>query len=130
MPDAETASILMINGVEAPTPADFLPTYSDQDSENSKRSETAVLTREIVRTNLRSHSFRWKLQTPDMRKLLNMVLPARLTVRFFDLYAPADSPYTEFIGYASPTRTVKLLKWEPNAPEQSWWEIQLDFIEY
>lgn len=125
-----TASILQIDGVEAPTPYDFAPTYSDYDSEGSSRSETAVLNREIVRTNLQSHAFYWRLQTPDMRKLLQMVKPPSLTVRYFDLYADAATQYTEFTGYASPTRSISLVKWEPTDPEQSWWEIKLEFIEY
>lgn len=127
---SDTASILMIDGAEAPTPYDFTLTYSDYDSENSTRSETAVLNREVVRTDLRSHPFHWRLQTPDMRKLLQMVKPKVITVKCFDLNQDADTQYSEFKCYAGATRTVKLLYWNRDDPEKSWWEIQLDFIEY
>lgn len=123
-------SIMKIDGVEAPAPSDFSPTYSTYDSKNSKRSETLKLNREVVRRDLRSHTFSWKLKTPDARKLLSMVAPDVITVSCFDLLKPADDPYSEYQCYADTTRTVKLIHWDRNDPENSWWEIKLDFIEY
>lgn len=124
------ASIFMIDGVEAPTPSNFTPVYSDYDSDSAGRSETMVMNRDIIRTNLKSPKYEWKLQTPEMRKLLKLVQPEKITVRIYDLYAEAENPYTEYDCYCSTTRTVTLLKWNPADPEQSWWQIQLEFIEY
>lgn len=125
-----TASIFMIDGVEAPTPSNFNPVYSDYDSSNAGRSETMVMNRDVVRTNLKSPKYEWKLKTPDMRKLLKMVQPEKITVRVFDLYADVATPYTEYECYCSPTRNITLLKWDPVNPEESWWQVQLEFIEY
>ncbi len=127
---SETASILKIDGVEAPTPYNFGLTYSDYDSKNSSRSETWVLNREIIRTDLKSHAFYFRLKTPEMRQLIKMIKPAKITVSFFDLNASAESPYTEFVGYADPTRKVQLLHWNSEDPEESWWELDTSFIEY
>ena len=123
-------SIFMINGEEAPTPSNFNPVYSDYDSNNAGRSETMVMNRDVVRTNLKSPKYEWKLKTPDMRKLLKMVEPERITVRIFDLYKEASDPYSEYECYCSPTRNITSLKWDPVNPEESWWQVQLEFIEY
>lgn len=130
MDDNNYASILQIDGVEAPVPCDFNPNYSDYDSESSGRSETFVLMRDVVRTNLRAVSFTWRLKSPEMRKLLEMISPKEVIVRFYDLYQPAITPYSEFAAYAETTRDIKLLNWQPNNPEESWWELEISFIEY
>mgnify|MGYP006914182455 FL=1 len=109
---ANNHSIIKIDGVEMPTPSDFSPTSSDYDSKNSGRSESMEMTRDIIRRNVRTATFTWKLQTPDMRKVWNAVLPEKLSLTFFDLGQPADTQYSTMSCYADPSRKPKLLKWE------------------
>lgn len=132
MNDTESSfdSILQIDGEETPVPCDFNPNYSDYDSESSGRSETFVLMRDVVRTNLRAVSFKWRLKSPEMRRLLEMISPKEVTVRFYDPYQPASAPYSEFTAYAEATRDIKLLDWQPENPEESWWELEISFVEY
>ena len=112
---ANNQSIIKIDGVEMPTPSDFSPTSSDYDSKNSGRSESMEMTRDII---------------PDMRKVWNAVLPEKLSLTFFDLGQPADTQYSTMSCYADPSRKPKILKWEPQNPEESWWEFTTTFTEY
>lgn len=126
----KTCSIITIDGVEMPTPSVFSPTSSDYDSKNSGRSESMFMTRDIIRKDVRTASFTWRLKSPDMRKVWNAILPAEIEVRFFDLAQPADVQYSTMKCYADPTRKPQLLKWDPYDPEESWWELSTTFTEY
>ena len=127
---AKTYSIVKIDGVEMPAPSDFSPTSDDYDSKSAGRSENMFMTRDIIRSNVRTASFTWKLQTPDMRKVWNAVLSPKIKVTFFDLAQPADTQYSTMDCYADPSRKPKLLKWDPDDPEKSWWEFTTTFTEY
>lgn len=123
-------SIVQIDGVEMPTPSDFDPTSSDYDSKNSGRSESMYMTRDIVRSNVRTATFTWKVQTPDLRTVWNAAKKPKVTLRFFDIDQPAVVQYSTMTCYGDPSRKPKLLKWDNDDPERSWWEFTVKFTEY
>ena len=126
----EYASIIKIDGVEMPVPSKFAPVYKDYDSKSSGRSESMVMARDIVREDVRAITFTWRVQTPDLRRIISAIKPDEVQVEFFDINQPADVQYSTVRCYADPTREPTLLQWEPYDPEQSWWEITVKFVEY
>lgn len=125
-----SASIIKIDGVEMPPPSEFSLTSSDYDGSNAGRSESMAMIRDIVRQNVRTASFTWRLQTADMRKVWNAACKLRVKLRFFDLGQPADVQYSTMDCYADPSRKPRILKWDANDPEQTWWEYSTTFTEY
>ncbi len=129
MPD-EYASIIKINGIEMPPPSEFDPEYNDYDSQSAGRSETMVMTRDIIRTDVRTVMCTWKLQTPEMRALIAVIKQPSVELSFFDLNQSAAVQYSTMTCYGEPTRKPKCLKWDPYNPERSWWSISIKFTEY
>lgn len=123
-------SIAKIDGVEVPAPSDFTPLYEDYDSESSGRSETWIMTRDIVRRNVRQMSYTWRVKTPELRKLIAMIEPASVELEFFDVSGTVANSYSRMTCYATPKREPKLLYWNRHDPEESWWEITVQFTEY
>lgn len=127
---AEYASIIKIDGAEMPVPSDFEPQYKDYDSANSGRSEDMSMTRDVIRTDVHGITYTWRVQTADLRTIINAIKPAAVQVTFFDVNQPKETQYSTIKCYADPTREPKLLKWDPYDPEKSWWEITAKFVEY
>lgn len=125
-----SASIIKIDGAEMPPPCEYSPTSSDYDGSNAGRSESMTMIRDVVRQNVRTASFTWRLQTPDMRTVWNAASKLRVKLRFFDLSQPADTQYSTMDCYADPSRKPKIIKWDPDDPEKTWWEYSTTFTEY
>lgn len=120
---------LIINDELAPTPkypGGFTPVYSVFDSPNSKRNEVAVLKRERIRKNVVSPKFAWRIQTEQLHKLLNMLDPDSLNVKFYD---PKMMTMHEFTGYAQATLQPTLAL-PGKTYEDCWWDFECSFIEY
>lgn len=117
---------LIINDEPAPTPNKFTPVYSDFDTPNSKRNEVAVLKRECIRQNVVSPKFTWRIQTEQLSKLLKMIKPVSLNVKFYD---PMTKTMHEFIGYAQATRQPSLVL-QGKTYADCWWDFECSFIEY
>lgn len=120
---------LMINDVPAPEPkypGGYSPVYSDFDSNDSKRNEVGTLHRQVIRTDVVSPKFSWRIQTAALNKLLNMIKPAKLNVKIYD---PMRLGFREFVGYAQATRQPSLLL-PGKTYEDCWWDFECSFIEY
>ena len=129
--EENTASIIMVDGTELPTPYAFGPVYKDYDSKNSGRSEDIAMTRDIVRTDVRSMAFSWRgLTTPELRQIISAIKKPRVKLTFFDINQPADVQYSTMSCYADPTREPKLTRWDKDDPERSVWEFSTTFVEY
>ena len=117
---------LVIDDEPAPTPKGFTPVYSDFDSKNSQRNEVAKLRRECIRKGVVSPKFTWRIQTKDLNKLLNMIVPTKLAVKFYD---PMTRQMHEFTGYAQATRQPSLVL-QGEKYDDCWWDFECSFIEY
>ena len=120
---------LMINNQSTPQPrypGGYSPVYSDFDSKNSQRNEIAKLHRRVIRTDVVSPKFSWRIQTIALNKLLNMIKPAKLNVKIYD---PMLLGFREFVGYAQATRQPTLVL-AGNTYEECWWDFECSFIEY
>lgn len=116
-----------INGTEMPFPSEYEFSSSDFDGEGATRSETGYLIRDVVRTDVMSPTFTWRLQTADMNTLLNAIKPAQLQITITDPSA-ANGTRT-FTGYAQSTRKVKLIR-NATSVSEMWWEFSCQFTEY
>ncbi len=120
---------LMINDEPTPQPrypGGYTPVYSDFDSSNSQRNEVAVLRRQCIRKDVVSPKFKWRIQTVELNKLLNMITPERLNVKIYD---PKLMGFREFVGYAQATRQPELVA-AGEKYEDCWWDFECSFIEY
>lgn len=120
---------LIINDEIAPTPRcpnGYTPVYSDFDTPNSKRNEVAFLKRECIRRNVVSPKFAWRIKTPELSKLLNMIDHDSLNVKIYDLMTMA---MREFTGYAQATRQPSLVL-QGKTYKDCWWDFECSFIEY
>lgn len=120
---------LIIDGETAPPPrypGGYSPVYSDFDSGNSKRSEAGVLRRQCIRKDVVSPKFKWRIKTAELKKLLNMITPERLSVKIYD---PKLMGFREFTGYAQATRQPELVS-SGEKYEDCWWDFECSFIEY
>lgn len=127
----EYASLMKINGTEIPPPSNLGPLlYKTYDSESAGRSETFVMTRDVVRRNVRKFTLTWKLKTPDMRTLLELLEADAVTITLFDLKQDADTKYSDIEVYPEPSQSVECLFWDPYDTEESWWQLTVAFTEY
>ena len=127
---SDYASIVKIDGVEMPTPCRFAPAYKDYDSKSAGRSENMYMTRDIIRSDVRKATFTWRVQTPDLRRIISAIKPPRIKLRFFDINQDAATQYSTMTCYADPSREPEVIKWDPHDPEETWWEITVIFVEY
>lgn len=127
--DEEKINWLTIDGVKMPTPSGYTYVEADFDSQDSTRSETGVLNRDVIRTNVLSPEFTWNaLTTKQLQKLLLAVnQSATHNIIIFD--PNEQSLQKEFIGYVQATRKVSVVIPRDN-PMDTIWKLTLSFIEY
>lgn len=119
---------LEIDDVVMPTPTGVKYSYSVFDSDNSKRSETGVLHREVIRKNVHSPTFTFKLQTADYRKLMTAIEPDVIKVKYLD--PKSETGYmTIDEAYAQATLTPELML-QAATVDDMWWSLSVTFIQY
>lgn len=125
----EKVNWLTIDGVKMPTPSAYKYVEADFDSENSVRSETGILTRDVIRTNVHSPEFTWNtLTTAQLKTLLQAVNQA--TKHDITVFDPnKDDFQTTFTGYVQATRKIDVVV-PRDDPIDTVWKLTLSFIEY
>lgn len=124
-----TVNWLTIDGVKMPTPSKYTYVEADFDSSDSKRSETGVLIRDVIRTNVHSPEFSWNaLTTVQLCQLLQAVNQSDThNITIFD---PNETDLQKtFIGYVQATRKTEAILPREN-PNNTLWKLSMTFIEY
>ncbi len=124
-----TVNWLTIDEVKMPTPSGYTYVEADFDSSDSKRSETGVLVRDVIRTNVLAPEFTWNaITTVELNKILLAVNQSpRHNITVFD---PCAEGYQRtFEGYAQATRKVSAVLPRKD-PRQTLWKLSLTFTEY
>ena len=116
-------ALITIGAIPLPDPAEYSVTLQDIDSENTRRTEAGILTRDRVRAGVYKIQATWKVNKTDLKKITDAVSPAKFSVTFFD---PTTSTNPTRPMYVS-DRTARLLHLESG---QSLWELTLSLIEY
>ena len=116
-------ALIKIGSTSLPDPAEYSVTLQDIDSENTRRTEAGVLTRDRVRGGVYKIQARWKVSKTDLKTITDAIAPAKFSVTFFDPTTSSNPTKDMYVG----DRTANLIHLESG---QSLWELTLSLIEY
>lgn len=117
------SAIITIGSTELPAPVEYTVTLQDIDSENTRRTEAGILTRDRVRAGVYKIQATWKVNKTDLKKITDAVSPAKFSVTFFDPTTSTNPTRPMYVG----DRMARLIYLESG---QSLWELSLSLIEY
>ncbi|MPW25943.1 hypothetical protein GC105_09085 [Alkalibaculum sp. M08DMB] len=119
-------AMITIGGTALPNPSEYSVVLQDIDSENTKRSETARLSRERLRAGVYKIEIGWIGLTRAQLKLITDALkPAKVSVQFFDPTSASNPTAQMYAG----DRTGKLNTYLQEGA-QSYWDINFSLTEY
>lgn len=114
--------MLIIDGVDLPSPVDYSVPSEDLDSEGSGRNEEGVMQRDRIREGTRTIRFGWVMLTEEeTAKLLSAAKPSKFNLTYRD---PEYGIVTKSV-YAS-KKDSKLVS---NDPKDIRWNVTINFIE-
>jgi len=116
-------ALITIGTIPLPDPVEYSVILQDIDSENTRRTEAGILTRDRVRAGVYKIQATWKVNKTDLKKITDAVSPAKFSVTFFDPTTSTNPTRPMYVG----DRTARLLHLESG---QSLWELTLSLIEY
>lgn len=116
-------ALITIGTTPLPDPAEYSVTLQDIDSENTRRTESGILTRDRVRAGVYKIQATWKVNKTDLKTITDAVKPAQFAVTFFDPTTSSNPTKDMYVG----DRTARLIHLESG---QSFWELTLSLIEY
>lgn len=116
-------ALITIGTTPLPDPAEYSVTLQDIDSENTRRTEAGVLTRDRVRAGVYKIQATWKVNKSELIIITDAVKPAQFAVTFFDPTTSTNPTRPMYVG----DRTARLIHLESG---QSLWELSLSLIEY
>lgn len=118
-------ALISIGGTPLPDPVEYSVSLQDLDSENTKRTETGLLSRDRVRAGVYKIQVSWKVKKTDLITITTALSPAKVSVTFFD---PTNNGNVTKDMYSG-DRSGKLVLMKPN-PDDSLWEFSTSLIEY
>lgn len=112
-------NLIEIDGVVLPAPTDYSGSFSDLDSQQSGRSETGVMNRERVRSDIAKIKLGFKFLTQAEFELVTKAIsPAKFTVKF----------------YSGSIKTAEMYAgdrdWSLSSPKDNRWDISFSLTEY
>jgi len=116
-------ALIKIGSTSLPDPVEYSVTLQDIDSENTRRTEAGVLTRDRVRAGVYKIQATWKVNKTELKTITDAVKPAQFSVTFFDPTTSTNPTRPMYVG----DRTANLIHLESG---QSLWELTLSLIEY
>ena len=121
------SAIITIGSTELPAPVEYTVTLQDIDSENTRRTESGILTRDRVRAGVYKIQATWKVNKTDLKIITDAISPAKFSVTFFD---PTTSTSPTKSMYCGDRAGKLVLLKDPNNPGESLWELSTSLIEY
>ena len=116
-------ALIKIGSTTLPDPTEYSVSLQDIDSENTRRTEAGILTRDRVRAGVYKIQATWKVNKTELKTITDAVKPAQFSVTFFDPTTSTNPTRPMYVG----DRTANLLHLESG---QSLWELTLSLIEY
>jgi hypothetical protein len=116
-------ALIKIGTTPLPDPAEYSVTLQDIDSENTRRTEAGILTRDRVRAGVYKIQATWKVNKSELIIITDAVKPAQFAVTFFDPTTSTNPTRPMYVG----DRMARLIHLESG---QSLWELSLSLIEY
>jgi hypothetical protein len=120
-------ALITIGSTPLPDPVEYSVSLQDIDSENTRRTEAGILTRDRVRGGVYKIQITWKVTKTQLKTITDAISPAQFSVTFFDPTTSTDP--TKYMYSGDRTGKLILLK-DPNNPSSSLWELSTSLIEY
>lgn len=117
--------LIYIGGSLMPALRTYRVDLQDIDSSDSGRSETGVMYRNRVRSNVYKIQATWRVKRTQLNQIITSITPAAFSVQFFDPNTDSVQTRTMYAGDRSST----MIK-NDNKPEETWWDFSVNFIEY
>lgn len=120
-------AMISINGVDLPTPTEYSVALQDIDSDNTRRTEAGILTRDRVRAGVYKIEVAWKITKAQLKTITDAISPAKFSVTFFDPTTSSTSTKDMYCG----DRGGKMMNcFNPAIPGENMWEFSTSLIEY
>lgn len=120
-------AMITISSTELPAPSEYTVSLQDIDSENTRRTEAGVLTRDRVRGGIYKIQVIWKVTKTQLKTITDAIAPAKFSVTFFDPTTSTSPTRDMYCG--DRVGKLMLLK-DPENPGESLWELSTSLIEY
>ena len=117
--------LIYIGGVLMPAPRTYTVSLQDLDSSDSGRSETGVMVRNRVRAGVYKIQATWRVTRTDLAKIVAAINAVSFSVRFFDPNTLTTPTKTMYAG----DRSANMVQ-NSDAPNETWWDFSVNFIEY
>lgn len=118
--------LLVIDGWHAPAPSTFNITFNDLDSEDTTRTMNGGFHRDVIGFNFRTIEVSWKhMSREDLKKFLEAVAHAELTVKFYDPLADKIVSIKMYVG----NRKVDMYNYVIDGGLPFWKDISVSFIQ-
>ncbi len=114
--------LITINGVAIPTITSYKLEMADLDSDNSTRSESGDLNRDVIRLDIATIAFSCSLTGAELDTVVAAMAADEFPVTF---RAPVQGGYKTATMYAG-NRSINLLTDTP----QERWEFSVSLVEY
>lgn len=118
-------ALIKIGSTTLPDPVEYSVTLQDIDSENTRRTEAGVLTRDRVRAAVYKIQAQWKVNKAQLKTITDALKPAKFSVTFFDPTTSTNPTKYMYCG----DRSANLIL-NKNNPDKSLWELSTSLIEY
>ena len=118
-------ALITIGTTPLPDPAEYSVTLQDIDSENTRRTETGVLTRDRVRAGVYKIQVKWKVSKAQLKTITDALTPAKFSVTFFDPTTSTNPTRSMYCGDRDANLVLNKV-----SPGDSRWELSTSLIEY
>lgn len=118
-------ALIRIGTTDLPGPSEYSVTLQDIDSENTRRTEAGVLTRDRVRAGVYKIQAKWKVSKAQLKIITDALAPAKFNVTFFDPTTSTNPTRSMYCG----DRDANLVL-NKASPDDSRWELSVSLIEY
>ena len=119
-------AMIRIGSTDLPEPSEYSVSLQDIDSENTKRTETGVLSRDRVRAGVYKIQVTWKVTKTQLKTITDALAPAQFSVTFFDPTTSSNPTKNMYSG----DKSGKLVLYKTDSPNESQWELTTSLIEY
>jgi hypothetical protein len=116
-------ALITVGSTPLPDPYEYSVSLQDIDSENTRRTESGILTRDRVRAGVYKIQATWKVTKAQLKTITDAIAPASFSVTFFDPTTTTSPTKTMYCGDREGKLVYKDLVGDL-------WELSTSLIEY
>lgn len=114
---------IKVNDTLLPPPVDYEINYFDVDSGETTRSETGIMHRSLVRSEIFKLNLLWKVNKADLKKICDLLKPQILFVKFSEPCSDNEKSCEMYAG----EQKVKCIGFDN---DESWWSLSVSLTQY